>query len=1106
MTTTEKFQNIPDYYIGTKEDCLNQSKNEEIKQTNPRYLSFTQKHFTAGDEEQFEYYRDARNYNLCKKEISLKDNIFKDNKIYKEWEKYKNVEATAVINTFRYIFNKFKKGIFVKIANNKLVVFLPFSKSCYKNEWSKEINIDPKYNDLYSFLEHIHNLQEFPFPFNNRTVNIDKEQWYGNNCIIRYDMKKVGKYYYPSEGDTNIGTIKNMLEILCKGREIPDIEFFINRRDFPILTRDGTEPYNNIWNTKNKALISHSYGKYVPILSMSTSNRYADIAMPTYEDWARVQNPDIRFPEFCKTLPENWYNFNKKWEKKRETAVFRGSSTGCGVTLETNVRLKLAYMSNLGEVDENGIPYLDAGITKWNLRPRKIEGEKYLKTFEIDKLPFKKIGFLTPEEQSNYKYIINVDGHVSAFRLSIELVMGSVILMVDSDWEIWYKKMLKPYEHYVPIKKDLSDLIEQIKWCKKNDEKCKEIARNAETFYFKYLQKDGIVDYLQKTLVDLKEEMGMYLYNNENILEKQISEELKSFSYNYPKTNKNIKNIRKLPNVGRNNSLLQAMQWIFNMIIGEEKNIEEIGIQDKSFIISNKLSKVTKWNLIGFDFVIKSTTDEQKKIEHIHDVYVGIEGINELSKLIPNFAYTFGYYENDGKVNAIIEYINGETLYDYIKSSNFKFDEYLLIIIQICLALEVAQNKCGLVHYDITPWNIILQRTSEPITIDYVLEYNKILRIKTTIIPIIIDYGKSHIVVEQEHHGFINMFNFSTIQDILTLLITSINQILSDKRLEKNDFSSMLYLANFLSGNKYRQDKFNNAVSMKQFLKKAGKYSCLITDNKYELEEKTPLDLIKYIYKLKDTYPLLLNSFGNAKNPINNLMDKSNARQIFEYILSDNIEEQLESYINVFARLKQCSIPLSKNLLLNYYSVQMLEKNLLSVKNDMLEFLKINRINSNKYEKIINNTFDYLKKVYSNKISLPRQKNIEYNIEDFINSESYTKEIFLEPKNVLKYLEKYNNRLDELNEYKDIIQNILINNGNYKLSDNDKSYYIRMFSSLLKIKSNVLLISNANIYTMRIISKYLYKRDLLQFENINDKCANIIKYELEYKSILKLNN
>ena len=52
----------------------------------------------------------------------------------KSWAKYKDVDAIAVINTFRYIFYKFKKGIFVKIVNNKLAVFLPFSNVCYKNE------------------------------------------------------------------------------------------------------------------------------------------------------------------------------------------------------------------------------------------------------------------------------------------------------------------------------------------------------------------------------------------------------------------------------------------------------------------------------------------------------------------------------------------------------------------------------------------------------------------------------------------------------------------------------------------------------------------------------------------------------------------------------------------------------------------------------------------------------------------------------------------------------------------------------------------------------------------------------------------------------------
>ena len=50
-----------------------------------------------------------------------------------------------------------------------------------------------------------------------------------------------------------------------------------------------------------------------------------------------------------------------------------------------------------------------------------------------------------------------------------------------------------------------------------------------------YLQRDGILDYMQKTLVDMKDEMGIYLYNNSNILEDQIEKESTSISYDYPK-------------------------------------------------------------------------------------------------------------------------------------------------------------------------------------------------------------------------------------------------------------------------------------------------------------------------------------------------------------------------------------------------------------------------------------------------------------------------------------------------------------------------------------------------------------------------------------------
>jgi hypothetical protein len=1096
MTTTERFQKVPDFYP-SRQECLDANKNEE--QTNPRYSYFTQTHFTAGDEEQFEQYRDAKNYNICTKDVSLESNIFKD-KEFKEWSKYKNIDATAVINTFRYIFHKFKKGIFVKIANNKLDVFLPFSKSCYTNEWSKQINVDPKFKDLFSFLKYVSELGGYNF--NGKSILTDTERWYGNNCIIRYDMNRVGKGYYLSEGDSNIGNMKNMLEVLCSKRQIPDIEFFINRRDFPLLTRDGTEPYNNLWDTYDKPLISHSYSQYVPILSMCTSDRYADITMPTYEDWARVQSPyNVWFPKSC---IEYNLEFNKNWSSKKPTAVFRGGSTGCGVTIDTNSRLKLAYLSSITPNDKDGVPYLDAGITKWNLRPRKIQGEKYLQTIDIKKLPFGKASFLTPLEQSNYKYIVNVDGHVSAFRLSLELNMGCVILMVDSNWKMWYKDMLVPYIHYVPVKKDLSDLIEQIKWCRENDDKCQEIVSNAQSFFDTYLQRDGILDYMQKLLVYLKEEMGIYLYNEDNPLHVQIEEELGSFSYDFPKTNKTIVDINQVPSIGRCYGKLQGVHWIVNMVISSS-NFEKVAVRDEKYSENNKLSSVTKWKMAGFDFIVKSTTDSNKKLEHIHDTYVGINAINDIAKTIPNFAYTFGYYENEKNVNVIVEYIQGKTLFEYINSNEFRFDEYLMIVIQVCLAIEIAQQKCCLVHYDLTPWNIVLQRIpGNPISIDYVLSHDKVLRIKTNIIPVIIDYGKSHAVINQEHHGFINMFDFSTVQDILTLLIKSIDQIVTTKQLDKKDFHNLIYLANFVSNTEYRREPFKNAVSVREFMKKAGKYACMISDEKYDLKSRTPMDLVDYIVKIQSEYQLIKNSLDKASGKIIEIMDKNNGRQVFDYILSSSKDDRINSYINVFVRVKSCTLPLFDNLFLNYYAAQSIENNLVSVRENMIQFLKRENILDKKYEVICLNTLKFIKKLYEERINEIKIKKVEYEIKPIFDSlivSPYTKETFLLPNVMFEYVKTHLDiEINDMSEYKEIVQKVLLNDGIYKLNYEDKLYYLDMFSKILNTSSINMINNNANIKTSRNVCKKLYSKDsekLLSVLGDNESCSSEVSEYLK---------
>ena len=120
----------------------------------------------------------------------------------------------------------------------------------------------------------------------------------------------------------------------------------------------------------------------------------------------------------------------------------------------------------------------------------------------FQKLKFRKVDYVSMHDQTSYKYIVHIDGHVAAYRLSKELSFGSVILKVDSlyDYQLWFLQWFKPWIHYIPVKKDLSDLAERITWCKRNDSKCKSIAENARLFYEKYINKDFVFDYVQTIL------------------------------------------------------------------------------------------------------------------------------------------------------------------------------------------------------------------------------------------------------------------------------------------------------------------------------------------------------------------------------------------------------------------------------------------------------------------------------------------------------------------------------------------------------------------------------------------------------------------------------
>ena len=865
MTTTEHMQIGPEYY-NSAEECNSQKYTK--RNSNPRYSMYKQTHFTAGDEEQFERFRNKFTERTDNEFEYVPDSIY--------WNKYENIPAIAVSNTFNYIFHKFKKGIFIQIRNNHVSVMLPFSKHNYTNEWSDLVSVDKnKYRTVNNFFSTLYNKDGRKF--NPKYINKRVDQWYANNALIRYE--------YPlRENDSGVHMISDMFKELCKYRKVPDVEFFVNKRDYPLLRRDETESYDYIFG-EHTPLVSHNYEHYAPLLSMCSTDEHADICIPTWDDWSRVSENKY-FPK-SSTMYDS-YDFNTDWDKRTCTAVFRGGSTGFGLDTTDNMRLKIAKMALDREIDTDGNLFLDAGITKWNIRPRKKKDTKFIDIFDDTILSIPLTPFMSMEEQSKYKYIVYIDGHVSAYRLSIQLNTGSVVLLVQSKYKLWYSDLLQPYVHYVPIQSDLSDLYTQIQWCKANDDKCRQIGLNSKLFYNTHLCRDGIFDYLEQLLTSIRALSGDYIYSKP-YLEIQHEHEKNSIQNVYIPTLPDIVQpltAISLPPYRRTFDLLRGIQWFLH-----KYQYDNVLLETNDIVNSKQGTNLKVYTLMNTPKKILSKRITNT-IELIHEAMIGLKCINSLLRYLPNFSYTFALHNNE----LLTEYFESQTLQMYLLSSEFKMQTFIYILIQISLALHTAQQQYLFIHYDLYPWNILLTYSKEPVEVVYYTD-KKYIRFHTKIIPVIIDYGKSHCVYNNQHYGFIKPFSSSTVHDILCILLSSMYVLLDKRTLTKKELHYIFNLSTFFSGTKYTNGKyFSTTYDLKQFVGYNKKFAQMINSKKYELEEKTPLDFVDF---LATKFHINLEHVDHA----NWIMRQGTSRHVYDYLLASNSDERLNTFISVLDRI-----------------------------------------------------------------------------------------------------------------------------------------------------------------------------------------------------------
>ena len=64
-----------------------------------------------------------------------------------------------------------------------------------------------------------------------------------------------------------------------------------------------------------------------------------------------------------------------------------------------------------------------------------------------------------------------MDGTVAAYRFPYLMGGGSLILKQHSQYYEHFYRHLKPWVHYVPMKRDISDVVERLQWALDRDDK-----------------------------------------------------------------------------------------------------------------------------------------------------------------------------------------------------------------------------------------------------------------------------------------------------------------------------------------------------------------------------------------------------------------------------------------------------------------------------------------------------------------------------------------------------------------------------------------------------------------------------------------------------------
>lgn len=422
--------------------------------------------------------------------------------------------------------------LYVKIINKyDLEYYLVMNKSIDKYEF---INNNHLFNYIkaYSYFRSLNlpsNVEDYVKIENINNLIVDK-------CMLR-GTKGEGDNWYTKVYNKGINIYIDMFnDFFCmlknSKQSIKSTDFIINIFDHPIINKSCkffVGICKNEEEVKNPPTI---------VLSPATTINHYDLLLPYQDVWELASQRQFHNGS---GIPSNNYleseinKMNTEWYKKKQTIIFKGRNTGCFPnSIEDNVRLNAYYnilknilkLRNIGvdlavdivgkirinylsikSIDDFNIEYTDFIIIKKklieklnkdsNIDPElKIVMERY---FNTHLLPNEESRFSqTREEQSYNKYLLNIDGFVTAWRLPCDFANNSVILSIDNpeNYTSYFYNLLKNGENYVKINNNMDNLIDRVRYLRDNDDIAKSIALNGYKLYKVISKKENLLKYI----------------------------------------------------------------------------------------------------------------------------------------------------------------------------------------------------------------------------------------------------------------------------------------------------------------------------------------------------------------------------------------------------------------------------------------------------------------------------------------------------------------------------------------------------------------------------------------------------------------------------------